>query len=143
MKKWYIASRMRHKDSISQIISILEKHNQKVTFNWTKLQLKKPYNEYEKEYSDIAESICSAVMNTDIFILISDKEGTDMFIELGMILVKQKQDPNIKIYCVGKYNSRSLMHLHPVILKMNSLEEVFEEELPKCVEEIKKIKLEI
>lgn len=143
MKRWYIASRMRHKESISQIISILQQYNQKITFNWTELELKKPYHTYEKEYSSLVHSISAAVMNTDIFILISDSGGTDMFIELGIILARYMENPKIKIYCVGEYNSRSLMHLHPAIIKVNFLEEVFEEELSECVEEIKKIKLEI
>ncbi len=65
----------------------------------------------------MAARIEREVKNCDIFILISDKAGTDMFVESGIAIALKK-----KIYIVGKWNKRSLMHFHPNITRVDSLE---------------------
>lgn len=126
---WYFASRMRHRKSINEIIKILKSKNQSVSYEWSELKSLKPYNENSERSSIIAKQINNSLEKTDIFVMISDKEGTDMFIELGIIIEQKNKKDKIKIYVVGEHNDRSLMHFHPNIIRVKNLKGIFSEEL--------------
>ncbi len=64
----------------------------------------------------MAKKIESEIKKCDTFVLISDRAGTDMFVELGIATSLKK-----KIYIVGKWNKRSLMHFHPSIKHVDLL----------------------
>lgn len=144
--KWYFASRMRHKETINKIIDFLKNNNQEISYEWSKFESLKPYNQNKEKASNIANKISDSINQTDIFVLISDKEGTDMFIELGIAIGKWLNDNKTKIYVVGEFNNRSLMHFHPAITRVKTIKNILDIELPKISydEEFKKIaKLEI
>jgi hypothetical protein len=48
-----------------------------------------------------------------------------MYIELGVAFAKQAVSSDIKIYIIGDQGSRSLMQLHPSIIHVDNLEDVF------------------
>lgn len=129
--KWYIASRLRHKNSVEKILSILKNSGEEVVFDWTQVQLFKPYVNNSLKCSQIALKISKSLQDVDVFVLLSDESGTDMFIELGMILNEWLNNSNIKIYAIGVHNTSSLLHFHPAIKRIDSLEKVFKEE---CIE---------
>lgn len=133
--KWYFASRTKHKNFIKKLSGLLLNKGQEIAFNWTELGLLEPYQNNVKACSDIAEQITKAVTDTDVFILISDQEGTDMFIELGLALGERARGQKIRIYVVGKFNARSLMHFHSGINRVDRLEEVFKIEFPEFLDE--------
>lgn len=127
---WYLASRMRHRETIKKINSLLKSKNQNISYEWAELKTLKPYPENKTECSKVAKEISESISNTDIFILISDKEGTDMFIELGIILEKWRDNKLKKVYILGKHKDRSLMHFHPAIKKEETLKEILAKEIP-------------
>lgn len=139
--KWYFASRTKHKDTIKLIGNLLEKYNHKIIFDWTSLEKLIPYNQNENLCKNISQKIFSSIKDSDIFVLISDSEGTDMLIELGIAISSYIKNKVPKIYIVGEYNKRSLMHFHPSIIHMNSLKEVLTKEIPDI--NIEKINLNI
>jgi len=121
--KWYFASRTRHQETISKIYQTLRNKGHTVVFDWTQLKIVKPYEEHSCKA--IAEDISTSIPNADIFVLISDAAGTDMFVELGIALAHKK-----KIYVVGEHNKRSLMHFHPSIIHVDTIKEVLDKECP-------------
>ncbi len=129
--KWYFASRMRHKEFIDKIVNFLKSQNHSVIYNWSKLDSLKPYHENSDKSSLIAREISSALKDVDVFVLISDKAGTDMFIELGIVIGRWLSSKKTKIYVVGKFNDRSLMHFHPAIKRLDKLSDVFSVEYPE------------
>lgn len=131
--KWYFASRIRHKDNISRIIKLLQSQNHEVVYDWSKLGSLKPYKDNSHQASLIAEEISVALKNVDIFVLISDEFGTDMFIELGLVIGNWLDNKKIKIYAVGNFNNRSLMHFHPAIKQVDNLSDVFSLECPELL----------
>ncbi|MFT4311421.1 MAG: hypothetical protein ACMXX7_02235 [Candidatus Woesearchaeota archaeon] len=131
--KWYFASRIRHKESINEIVNFLKSQNQEIVYEWTKIGSLKPYKENSTKASLISKEISTSLKNVEIFVLIADKAGTDMFIELGIVLGRWLENKKIKIYVVGKFNDRSLMHFHPAIKRVNKLKEVFSIECPKLL----------
>ena len=117
--KFYFASRFRYKEKISEISKLLESKKHKVISSWINSPSLKPYEENEKECRLMAKNIESEIKKCDVFVLIDDRAGTDMFVELGIAISLKK-----KIYVVGKYGKRSLMHLHPQIKNMLSMDDL-------------------
>lgn len=66
----------------------------------------------------MAKKIEKEIKKCDTFILISDRAGTDMFVELGIAIGLRK-----KVYVVGGHNKRSLMHFHPHVHHIEGLNE--------------------
>jgi len=134
--KWYFASRKKHKQIIGKLIRILKENGQDTVFDWTELDDIKPYSNNQKIASEISNKISLALLNTEIFVLISDKEGTDMFVELGIAIANWLKNKRIRIYIVGEWNKRSLMHLHPAVIHVNSLKEIFYNECHEIIKEL-------
>ena len=116
---------MKHRSKISDISKFLRKRGEMVISEWIYKDSLKPYEENISKIQPFSEEVVSSLLDTDIFVLISDPEGTDMFIELGVCLAKITLQKNIKIYIVGKYSKRSLMQLHPSITHVKNIEELF------------------
>ena len=131
--KWYFASRMRHKEAIDNIVNFLKSQNHKVVYEWSKLDSMKPYPENSNQSSLVAKEISVALKDVDIFVLITDEAGTDMFIELGIVIGRWLDNNKTKIYSVGKFNDRSLMHFHPAIKRVDKLRDVFSIEYPQLL----------
>lgn len=129
--KWYFASRMRHREFIDKIVNFLKSQNHSVVYNWSKLGSLKPYHENSDKSSLVAREISNTLKDVDIFVLIADEAGTDMFIELGIVIGRWLDDNKTKIYVVGKFNDRSLMHFHPAIKRLDKLSDVFSIECPE------------
>ncbi len=134
--RWYFASRKKHKQTVGKIIEILKENNQDIIFDWAKLRDIKPYKENRKLCSELSNKISLALSDVEIFVLISDKEGTDMFIELGIAIANWLKNKSMRIYIVGKWNKRSLMHFHPAVIHVNDLKEVFYKECPDIAEKL-------
>lgn len=133
--KWYFASRTRHRKFINKIVDFLKSQNHAVVYEWSKLDSLKPYHENSEKSSLVAEEISNALKKVDVFVLISDKAGTDMFIELGIAIGRWLNGNKTKIYVIGKHNNRSLMHFHPAIKRLDKLSDVFSIECPELLTE--------
>ena len=131
--KWYLASRTRHVNKINSIQKLLIKYGHQIEFDWTSLGSLRPFEKNYLKCKEISQKMSEAISNSDIFTLISDKEGTDMFIELGMAIKNYEIQGKPKIYLVGKYNKRSLMHFHHSIKHVKSIEEVLSKECPELL----------
>jgi hypothetical protein len=131
--KWYFASRMRHKEAIDKIVNFLKTKNHEVAYEWSKLGSLKPYNENPDKSSSVANDISLSLKDVDIFVLITDEAGTDMFIELGIVIGRWLDNNKTKIYAVGKFNDRSLMHFHPAIKRVDKLSDIFSKECPELL----------
>ena len=115
---------MRHQQKIIDVANFLDGKVEKVVSNWINKKSLKPYDQNLKEVQLLAEEVVQSILDSDIFVLISDPEGTDMFVELGICL----NNAEARIYIVGKHSKRSLMQLHPRIKHVSTLKEVFDSE---------------
>lgn len=127
--KWYFASRTRHQENLRSVVTFLEDRGESVLSSWVKNELLPfDYQENLEATQAFSQEVVKALLETDIFILISDPEGTDMFVELGVCLAAHDLSGKNRIYIVGKHSKRSLMQLHPSIVHVTGLQEVLEEE---------------
>jgi hypothetical protein len=121
----YIASRLKHIVFVKEQIILLKKHNHNFLFDWTSENTNlKPYstNPLSEEYS---YKIHNAIVNADIFILLSDTEGQDMFIELGIALESLRINNTPKIFIVGADKNLSMMHNHPLITHVSDIKDIY------------------
>lgn len=130
---WYFASRMRHKEDIDNLVDFLKSSGHSVVYEWSKLGSLKPYEENSEQSSLVAQNISESLKDVDIFVLLTDASGTDMFIELGIVIGNCSADKPTKIYAVGEFNTRSLMHFHPLITRVSTMNEVFLKECPELI----------
>jgi hypothetical protein len=126
--KWYFASRMRHQEKIKIIATFLEEKGETFVSDWVYQPSLKPYTENNNEVQTNSSEVVRSVQDADIFVMISDKEGTDMFIELGIALGKHVTTKNNRLYIVGEHAKRSLMQLHPAIIHVKDVSELFSKE---------------
>ena len=121
---------MRHRELIEKIENFLKSQGHCLVYEWSKIVSLKPYMENSSESSFASKEISESLKNVDVFVLISDEAGTDMFIELGIAIGSWLDSNKIKIYVVGKHNNRSMMHFHPAIIRVDKLRDVFSIECP-------------
>ncbi len=117
--KFYFASRYRNKEKLLKAADLLIAKKHKVVSSWLHAGSFKPYENNREHSRKMAAKITREIKSCDVFVLLSDRAGTDMFIEFGLAVAFDK-----KIYVVGKWNKRSLMHFHPQIKHVDTIEEV-------------------
>lgn len=125
--KWYFASRTRHQQALIAVADFLKSQGETVCAEWLYHDIPLPYSDHLEEVQPYATAVVSQIQQCDIFVLISDPAGTDMFVELGIALGAQK-----KIYIVGEHARRSLMQVHPDIMYTDTVQEVFTKEGIDC-----------
>lgn len=117
--KFYFASRYRNKEKLLKFTQSLSAKKHKVVSSWLQIGSLKPYENNREHSQKMAAKIVREIKSCDVFVLLSDRAGTDMFIEFGLAVAFNK-----KIYVVGKWNKRSLMHFYPSIIQLDKIEEV-------------------
>ena len=126
--KWYFASRTRHTQKLVVISKFLERKGETILSDWIYIGMLTPFEEHKQKVQEVAVHDIKAILGSDIFVLVSDPEGTDMFVELGVALAKHTaQLQHIQIYIVGEHSKRSLMQLHPAVRHASTLQEVFDD----------------
>jgi len=126
--KWYFAGRVRHRKKILEVAKLLENLGESVTSDWIYQESLKPYAENLEKVQPFSRMVVQSLLGADVFVLISDPEGTDMFVELGVCLAKKVLSKDIKIYILGEHSKRSLMQNHPDIIHVKDLKELFDRE---------------
>ena len=126
--KWYFAGRVRHQPALVEVARFLESKGEKVNSGWIYEGSLKPYEKNLGKVQALARRVVDSLMQANVFVLISDPEGTDMFVELGICLAQKKLREDINIYIVGEHSKRSLMQLHPDIIHLDNLAAVFDAE---------------
>ena len=136
--KWYFVSRTKHRNTIKTINNILKENGHEITYDWTNLDSFSNLNQ-DLDKQKTASEMLKSIFGIDIFVLISDPTGTDMFIVLGIAISNWIKNKESRIYIVGEHNKRSLMHFHPSISHVNNLIDVFNEECPEIAHKFSEI----
>jgi hypothetical protein len=126
--KWYLASRFKQRELIQELTKALVMKGETVVYEWARLGSLKPYNKNKDQSTVIAGEVARSFDGIDVFVLISDEAGTDMFVELGLAIGESLRSEDMRIYIVGEHNDRSLMHFHPSVIRVENLEDVFNKE---------------
>lgn len=121
--EFYVASRFALKKQVKEIYKKLKEKGHKIIYDWTKDSLTRPYKKNSKEAMKIAEKSIYASQSCEVFVLISDKGGTDMYGELGSAITSKKP----KIYVIGEHLDKSKFFFHPNVKRMKNIEDVIKD----------------
>lgn len=72
-----------------RMISVLEKKGHECTHDWTAVEgadVKRPYEDHLEKVREFAENDIAGARDADVFIILGDKSGTGMFVEMGAAL---------------------------------------------------------
>lgn len=110
---FYISARFNNKEEVNKIKQIIEKNGHKVVSTWTEQKIIKPYNEKPRDSQKYAKLCLKEIEKSNVFVLLSDKEGTGMYFELGFAFYSFLNKKSPKIYVIGNYLSRSMFYFLP------------------------------
>ena len=126
--KIYIASAFTEKERVAQLFERAKGLGFEIAGDWTIHRLVKPYEENKEISKQYAEEDISSVRNSDVFILLSNQEGsTGAHVEFGAALALAKEKGKPKIYVVGDHTSRSLFYYHHLVNIRKDIEDIFQE----------------
>ncbi len=127
MKTVYVASRFALKDEVRKIYSKLEKLGYSVSADWTRHKSIKPYASNPDLSREYAVEDLNGARKSDLFILISDAEGTGMYAELGAAIGHNLEFGKPAIYVIGAHLSKSFIFFHPSVKRRENIDEVIKE----------------
>lgn len=127
MKTAYVASRFDIKNEVRKIYSELKKLGYQIHGDWTGHQPIKPYEKYPELSREYSVEDLDFARKSDLFILISDEEGTGMHTELGASIDHYLEFKKPIIYIIGKHLNTSMFFFHPVVRRRETIEQVVEE----------------
>ena len=124
--KIYVAGKFEEKDVILEAHRKLEEMGHSITYNWTTHKNIKPYIENQELASKYAQNEFNGILDSDIFIFLSNENGHTLFMEFGTALASLKTTGKPQIYAVGSHNADSTWFFNPLVKRVNNLQEVFD-----------------
>ena len=86
---------------------------------------KREYEGMNPKYHTEADDDLNAVLEADIFIILTDENGTGIYVEMGAAFAGQKiQNKPQLMYAIGPHFSRMLFYQHQAVQRVSSVEEI-------------------
>ncbi len=126
-KKSYVAARFDKKQEVIGIHKRLEKLGYEISADWTNHKPIKPYEDnitHARQYS--SEDI-KGIADCDLFILLTDREGIELYAELGAAIFSNLRHGKPEIYVIGDYLSNCMFYFHPSVNRRKTIDEVIKE----------------
>ena len=125
--KIYVAGKFEKKDLILNIYKTLSEMGHSVSYDWTTHKNIKPYIENKNMAEKYAMNEVNGIIDSDIFIYLSDDKGHTLHMEFGAALMAAKINGNPIIYAVGEFNSKSPWFFNNLIKRRDTVEGVLKE----------------
>lgn len=122
--KFYISAKAgKAEKEVKELIDFLITNGHDITFDWSKLEVKKPYSQYRLENSIYAEKMIQGTKDADAFIMFWDKDLLGAIKELGTYIGSHEK---LRIFLVGKPESEreSIFETLPGFENLETLEEL-------------------
>ncbi len=126
--RFYVAAKWLLKDEVREIYRKIQEKGHEITEDWTKHPFIKPYDVNQELSEELSVKDMDGVRNSDVFVLLTDKDGVNMYVEFGMAIISHlhKKKPK-RIYVIGNNLGRSMFFFHPSVRRRKTIEEVLEE----------------
>jgi hypothetical protein len=125
--KVYVASRFARRADVRRLHRQLIARGHEVSADWTCHERAKPYSRHTDLARAYAVQDANGAVGCDVFILLTDRAGTGMYVELGAALASNVLRGRPRIFVVGRHLSRSMFFYHPRVERRGSAGEVFDE----------------
>ena len=122
--KIYVAGKFENKTEVLDIYKTLEKMGHTISYNWTAHKNLKPYVDNQKAASEYAQNEFNGILDSDVFIFLSNQDGHTLFMEFGAALASLKLTGTPLIFAVGESNADSQWFFNPLVKRVDSVDEV-------------------
>lgn len=120
MSSIYIAGKgKKAEDRVKTLSKRLTDLGHKITFDWTRITVDLPYKDYPEDWSISAGQMISAILRSDIVVVLLDDNGLGMHVETGVALGSFMTWGRVRrVYIVGEKNDQSSFYFLPVVRRM-------------------------
>ena len=129
--KIYVATNFSRRDEVKKIHDELRNLGYEISADWTTHIPIKPIKIFDKKITDLAKDYAvkdmKGVEDCDVFILITAKTGSGMYVELGAALLSNMMTGKPKIFVVGEHLEDNIFYFHPSVNLRKSVSQVIEE----------------
>lgn len=123
--KFYIAGKFEEKDTVLALYKRVRAAGHEIAYDWTTHIKSKPYQEHLERIQGYAENELNAILDSDVFVYLTNERGTTLHMEFGAALAKAASGKPIRIFAVGQYNTRSPWYFNSLVERVSTTEEVF------------------
>lgn len=120
--KFFVSGKVGVENNAKSAMKTLQDAGHQITFDWTTIEHLKPYDKNASASREAAVQESQGIKNADVLILITHNKGIGMYIELGIAI-----GIGIPIRIITNVESRSMFFHHPLIKKVNNIDEVIKE----------------
>ncbi|MBT3836530.1 hypothetical protein HOD05_00880 [Candidatus Woesearchaeota archaeon] len=132
--KFYVSAKWHLKDHVSAMNEYLRSQGHESTADWTVRAYARGYGGENAQMSDeLSEEEIHAILESDLFIHLSDMGGKGKYIDLGIALAGHKLQGKPDIYILGKDANESQFYFNRSVKGRIQTEDVVE-----CLDEILK-----
>lgn len=126
--KFYVTGRSDNYERVKEVCKTLKENGHSIVFEWTELQMVKPYDEHVEMSADFAKQSIDGMVEADAYIIFVHKDGNGVYTEFGSALAANAIRGLPKIYAIGKEaKGAAMFNYHPAISWYDTLEEVMAE----------------
>lgn len=136
--KVYVAGRITRQNEVRKIIHALRSEGIEITRDWTwettsplsceqdSVEFrKKEYATLNSKYHEEADSDLKAVLDADVFIILTDEHGSSMYVEMGAAFAaRMLRNKPQALYAIGPYFDRMVFYQHRGVHRVGSVEEI-------------------
>ena len=126
-KHVYVSGRARDLDEAKAIIDAFETAGHTITFDWTCIDVIKPYLGNVEHNQPIARAMIDAAKEAEVFVLLWDENLLGALIELGAFMGKGSAHTERVAYIIGPRERFSIFDTLPQVRHCESIHEVLEE----------------
>lgn len=125
--KVFVSGKFEKRQEVRKLMDLLISLGHEISCDWTTHVPCKPYVENQERARKYGEEEVNGICSCDVLIYLSEETGTTLNMELGAALALAKKTGKPKIFAVGKFNSKSPWFFHPLVKRVDSLDEALEE----------------
>ncbi len=130
--KFFISGQIEDIPAVREIMKRVTDTGHVITHDWTTSDI---MLSGDNKFNDLtetgrrAQADIQGVLDCDVYVLCSDnqKAGKGMYVELGAALGRVQAGEDIRLYVIGGLNHSSIFYLHPVVRRVDTIEEVLED----------------
>jgi len=120
--KFFVSGKVGVEESVRQVMKALQDAGHEITFDWTTIEHLRPYDENPAACREAAIKESRGVKDADVFIVLAHDCGVGMYVELGIAIAC-----GVPVRIVSDAESRTMFFHHPLVKKVNNLEQVLKE----------------
>ena len=118
--KFYISAKWDLHEVVKEIQDYLLKEGHEIIVDWTKRAFARNYSEDKEQSISFSKEEVNAILNSDVFIHLSDLGGKGKYVDLGVAITGNKLKGTPKIYVVGKGVNESQFYFYPSVNRIIS-----------------------